>query len=136
MASSRSLGCIWLVVWTAIYLTWGRGMRPGWRSYRFAVITTLAWGAFTFTFNTTAGTDYGYLNRKPVNASLLDFLGLWLFYVLAEVVIVGAVWALMTWPWELKRRRQLSMAIAGETSAVDSARDEPPDLHRLVTVNP
>jgi uncharacterized membrane protein YwaF len=44
---------------------------------------------------------------------MLDFLGPWPFYVLAEVAIVGAVWALMTWPWELKRRRQLSMAIAG-----------------------
>jgi hypothetical protein len=39
----------------------------------------------------------------------------------AEVVIVAAVWALMTWPWELKRRRQLSMATAGETHAVEIA---------------
>jgi hypothetical integral membrane protein (TIGR02206 family) len=101
-----------LVVWAAIYLTWGCGMQPGWRSYRFAVITTLAWGAFTFSFNTFAGTDYGFLNRKPLNASMLDLLGPWPFYVLAEVVIVGAVWALMTWPWELKRRRRLSTAIA------------------------
>jgi hypothetical integral membrane protein (TIGR02206 family) len=116
-----------LVVWAAIYLTWGCGMQPGWRSYRFAVITTLAWGAFTFSFNTFAGSDYGFLNRKPVNASMLDVLGPWPFYVLAEVVIVGAVWALMTWPWELKRRRRLSMAIAG---------DEPAELHRFVTANP
>jgi hypothetical integral membrane protein (TIGR02206 family) len=115
-----------LVVWAAIYLTWGCGMRPGWRSYRFAVITTLAWGAFTFVFNTIAGSDYGFLNRKPLNASMLDLLGPWPFYVLAEVVIVGAVWALMTWPWELKRRRRLSMAIAG---------DEPAELHRSVAAN-
>jgi hypothetical integral membrane protein (TIGR02206 family) len=116
-----------LIVWAAIYLTWGCGMRPGWRSYRFAVITTLAWGAFTLCFNTIAGTDYGFLNRKPPNASMLDFLGPWPFYVLAEVVIVGAVWALMTWPWALKRRRQSSMAITG---------DEPAELHRFVTANP
>jgi hypothetical integral membrane protein (TIGR02206 family) len=95
-----------LIVWTAIYLTWGRGMRPGWRSYRFAVITTLAWGAFTLAFNTIAGADYGFLNRKPANASLLDVLGPWPYYVLAEVVVVGAVWALMTWPWERNRRRR------------------------------
>ena len=99
-----------LIVWTAIYLTWGQGMRPGWRSYRFAVVTTLAWGAFTLVFNTIAGTDYGFLNRKPANASLLDFLGPWPFYVLAEVVIVGAVWALMTWPWERKRRKSPTSA--------------------------
>jgi hypothetical integral membrane protein (TIGR02206 family) len=92
-----------LIVWTAIYLTWGREMQPDWRGYRFAVITTLAWGAFTFAFNTIAGTDYGFLNRKPLNPSLLDALGPWPYYVLAEIVIVGAVWALMTWPWERKR---------------------------------
>jgi hypothetical integral membrane protein (TIGR02206 family) len=93
-----------LVVWAAIYLTWGRGMRPQWRSYRFAIITTLAWAAFTFTFNVIAGTDYGYLNRKPPVASLLDALGPWPVYLLAEVVIVLIVWALMTWPWERTRR--------------------------------
>ena len=92
-----------LVVWAAIYLTWGCGMRPGWRSYRFAVITTLTWGAFTFVFNMVARTDYGFLNGKPVNASFLDLLGPWPFYVVTEVAIVGVVWALMTWPWERKR---------------------------------
>jgi hypothetical integral membrane protein (TIGR02206 family) len=92
-----------LVVWAAIYLTWGYGMRPDWRSYRFAVITTLTWGAFTLIFNTIAGSDYGFLNRKPVNGSMLDALGPWPSYVVAEVVIVGVVWALMTWPWERKR---------------------------------
>ena len=54
-----------LVVWAAIYLTWGRGMRPGWRSYRFVVAATLAWVAVTMTFNSIAGTDYGFLNGKP-----------------------------------------------------------------------
>src|SRR3981189_2586484 len=45
-----------LVVWAAIYLTWGRGMRPRWRDYRLAVIAILAWAAFAFTFNVIAGT--------------------------------------------------------------------------------
>ena len=93
-----------LVVWAAIYLTWGRGMRPRWRNYRLAVIATLAWAAFTFTFNVIAGTNYGYLNRKPPTASLLDVLGPWPVYLLAEITLVLIVWALMTWPWERKRR--------------------------------
>jgi hypothetical integral membrane protein (TIGR02206 family) len=92
-----------LVVWAAIYLTWGLGMRPGWRDYRFAIIATLAWAAFTFTFNTIAGTNYGYLNRKPPTASLLDVLGPWPMYLLTEVTVVLIVWALMTWPWERLR---------------------------------
>lgn len=88
-----------LVVWSAIYLTWGRGMRPTWRSYRFAVAATLVWAAFTFAFNSVAGTNYGYLNAKPPTASVLDALGPWPVYVLVETTIVIIVWALMTWPW-------------------------------------
>ena len=93
-----------LVVWAAIYLTWGRRMRPTWLSYRFAIIASLAWAVFTFTFNTIAGTNYGYLNRKPPTASLLDVLGPWPVYLLVEITIVLIVWALMTWPWERTRR--------------------------------
>jgi hypothetical integral membrane protein (TIGR02206 family) len=93
-----------LVVWSAIYLTWGQRNRPRWRDYRFAVVVTLGWVAFAFVFNVIAGTNYGYLNRKPATASALDILGPWPIYVLAEMVIVLAVWALMTWPWERRRR--------------------------------
>nr|WP_090339197.1 TIGR02206 family membrane protein [Mycolicibacterium malmesburyense]CRL67364.1 putative integral membrane protein [Mycolicibacterium malmesburyense] len=91
-------------VWAAVYLTWGRGMRPRWRSYRFAVVVSLIWAAATFTFNAIVGTNYGYLNRKPPTASLLDVFGPWPLYLVVEVAIIVAVWALMTWPWERKRR--------------------------------
>ncbi|OMB93080.1 hypothetical protein A5733_16845 [Mycobacterium sp. NS-7484] len=92
-----------LVVWAAIYLTWGRGRCPRWRDYRFAVALTLGWMAFTFTFNAIAGTNYGYLNHKPPTASVLDVFGPWPVYLLAEIAVVMAVWALMTWPWERSR---------------------------------
>jgi hypothetical integral membrane protein (TIGR02206 family) len=95
-----------LVVWAAIYLTWGRGMRPRWRSYRIAVITTLVWAAVTFTFNRIAGTNYGFLNRKPATATLLDVLGPWPLYLLTGGVVILIVWALMTWPWQRRRRRE------------------------------
>jgi hypothetical integral membrane protein (TIGR02206 family) len=94
-----------LVVSAAIYLTWGRGMRPRWCDYRLVVTATLAWAAFTFTFNAIGGTNYGYLNRKPPTASLLDVLGPWPVYLLTEVAIVLIVWALMTWPWQRTRQR-------------------------------
>lgn len=94
-----------LVVWAAIYLTWGRGMRPGWRSYRFVVLVTAAWAAVTMGFNSFAETNYGFLNAKPATASLLDVLGPWPVYVLTASVLVLAVWALMTWPWERRRPR-------------------------------
>lgn len=99
-----------LAVWAAIYLTWGRGMRPRWRSFRVTVVTTLIWAASTFTFNAIVGTNYGYLNRKPPTASILDVLGPWPVYLLFEGAIVIVIWALMTWPWERMRRNATASA--------------------------
>ncbi|AKS36299.1 TIGR02206 family membrane protein [Mycolicibacterium goodii] len=93
-----------LVVWSAIYLTWGRRATLRWRDWRLAIIVTLAWFAVTFTFNTIFDTNYGYLNGKPPTASILDALGPWPFYLFVEVAIVIGVWALMTWPWVRKRQ--------------------------------
>jgi hypothetical integral membrane protein (TIGR02206 family) len=106
-----------LVVWAAIYLTWGRRMRPEWRDYRFAIIMTLAWAAITFIFNLIARTNYGYLNGKPPVASLLDVLGPWPVYLLVEVIIVLIVWALMTWPWQRERHPDRGLA-SGEVGRV------------------
>jgi len=89
-----------LVVWAAIYLTWGRRIRPSWRSYRFVVVVTVVWAAATFTFNSIAGTNYGFLNGKPHTATLLDVMGAWPAYLLIAAVLILIVWALMTWPWE------------------------------------
>ena len=89
-----------LVVWAAIYLTWGRGFRPTWRDYRLAIGVTVAWAAITLSFNSIAGTNYGFLNRKPGTPSLLDLFGPWPIYVVVASVLIAIVWALMTWPWE------------------------------------
>ena len=89
-----------LVVWAAIYLTWGRGMRPRWRDFRFVLVVTAVWAVVTFTFNSIAGTNYGFINRKPATASLLDVLGPWPVYVFTGGALIVMVWALMTWPWE------------------------------------
>ncbi|MFB4307399.1 TIGR02206 family membrane protein [Actinomadura sp. GTD37] len=88
-----------MIVWAAVYLTWGLGMRPDWRDYRFAVAATVAWAVATSLFNAIAGTNYGYLNKKPGTPSILDLLGPWPWYVLVEAVIILLGWALITWPW-------------------------------------
>jgi hypothetical integral membrane protein (TIGR02206 family) len=93
-----------LVVWAAIYLTWGRRLRPQWRSYRIAVVVTVVWAAITFTFNSIAGTNYGFINKKPATATLLDLLGPWPVYVLTAATLILIVWALMTLPWQPARR--------------------------------
>ncbi|MCD4535246.1 TIGR02206 family membrane protein [Nocardioides sp. cx-169] len=88
-----------LVVWAAVFLVWGHGLAPRWRDYRFTVAVTFTWAVCAYAFNEVAGTNYGYLQRKPGGGSALDLLGPWPVYVFAEIGIVLVVWALMTWPW-------------------------------------
>lgn len=88
-----------LIVWSAIYLVWGLRIVPTWRDYRLTVALTTLWAAAAMTFNAVVGTNYGYLNAKPHRGSVLDVLPAWPTYVVIEVVVVSAVWALMTWLW-------------------------------------
>lgn len=88
-----------LVVWGALYLTFGLGMRPDWRDYGITVGATICWGLVMLAFNTVAGSNYGFLNEKPRAGSLLTVLGDWPWYLLSELAIGLAVWALITWPW-------------------------------------
>lgn len=87
------------VIWVAIYLTWGLRMQPNWYSYGITVAITAGWAVTAFTVNALTGSNYGFLNRKPDTASVLDVLGPWPWYLLPVVGLVLGVWALMTWPW-------------------------------------
>jgi hypothetical integral membrane protein (TIGR02206 family) len=104
-------GMHFLTVWAAGYLT-ASGNRPTWRGYRFAVVVTLVWAVFVMVFNAVTGTNYGYLNRKPPGTSALDLLPAWPTYVAVEVLVVLAVWALMTWPWASRRSRPASAEVS------------------------
>jgi hypothetical integral membrane protein (TIGR02206 family) len=95
-----------VIVWAAVYLTWGVGLAPTWHTYRTALKITAVWAVIIFAFNTAVGTNYGYLNAKPNAASILDLLGEWPTYLVAEVGIITAVWALATWPWVAMAERR------------------------------
>jgi hypothetical integral membrane protein (TIGR02206 family) len=88
-----------LVLWAAIYLTWGVGLRPDWHSYRVTVLVTIGWAVVMFAVNHAAGTNYGFLNAKPHTSSLLDLLGPWPFYLLSGLALITVAWALITYPW-------------------------------------
>ena len=94
-----------LIVWAAMYVTFGLGLGPTWCWYRFSVLVTFVWAVTMFAFNAATGANYGFLNRKPNDPSILDVLGPWPVYVVIEIALVLSAWALMTWPWVVWRRR-------------------------------
>ena len=102
-----------LIVWAAVFLTWGLGLHPTWRDYGRTVAITATWAVGVFCFNLVVGTNYGFLNRKP-GTSILDLLGPWPLYVVVEIALVAGIWALMTWPWERSRQAGAVRASVGE----------------------
>jgi hypothetical integral membrane protein (TIGR02206 family) len=110
-------GMHFLTVWAAVYLTFGLKVPITWRSYRFAVGSTVLWAAVVMTFNAVTGANYGYLNRKPAVGTLLDLAGPWPGYVVVEVAVVAGVWALMTWPWVRGRHGAPGVPAASHTSS-------------------
>jgi len=98
------------VVWAAVYLVWGLGIRPTWRLYRTTVVAVLVWAAVAYAFDVALDANYGYLVRKPSSGSLLDLFGPWPWYVLAAMALLLTGWAVVfTLPWELAARRARSV---------------------------
>ena len=108
-----------LVVWAAIYLTWGRRMRPGWRSYRFVVAVTRDLGG--------GHHDVQRHRRKRTTASSTRSPAprrCWSDGAVALVRAggsgaVAAVWAAMTWPWEQGARRSTDAGGSSECSSAN-----------------
>ncbi|WP_017934845.1 YwaF family protein [Nocardioides sp. Iso805N] len=94
------------VVWAAVYLVWGLGIRPTWRLYRTTVVAVLGWAVVAYVFNVVMGTNYGYLVETPSTSTPLDLLGPWPWYVLGAMAILLTLWAVVfTLPWERARAR-------------------------------
>jgi hypothetical integral membrane protein (TIGR02206 family) len=95
-----------LIVWGAVHLCLGLRHGPDWAAYRRAVAWTSGWLVLVLALNALLGSNYGYVNAKPSEATVLDLLGPWPVYLVAEMVIVLVGWALITLPWTgLPRRR-------------------------------
>jgi hypothetical integral membrane protein (TIGR02206 family) len=97
-----------LIVWGAVHLCLGLRRGPDWAAYRRAVAWTFVWLVAVLGLNAVLGANYGYVNGKPSEATVLDVLGPWPVYVVAETAIVMAGWALITVPWTGLPRRRVS----------------------------
>ena len=67
--------------------------------------TPLAAARAPLPVNTVLGTNYGFVSAPPGQASALDLLGPWPWYLVSVACLLAVVFALMTWPWTTERAR-------------------------------
>ncbi len=87
-----------------VFLLSNRNFRPRKHNVLRMMIALNIYAVIVGTINAVAGWNYGYLCRKPVMPSMLDFLGPWPWYLLSlELVafltflILDLVWRLLVW---------------------------------------
>jgi hypothetical integral membrane protein (TIGR02206 family) len=91
-----------LIVTAVLYLVWSGQARPRPGSVGRAMLALNIFAAIAGTFDYIFKTNYMYLSAKPQNASLLDLLGPWPWYVVAsEGVALGGFLLLYLpfWLW-------------------------------------
>jgi hypothetical integral membrane protein (TIGR02206 family) len=90
------------VVAAALYLPlvdgW-RPERPWWRSPLRALGWSNVYLAFAMLMNWRLGTNFGFAAHKPVNPSLLDYLGPWPWYLLGMEALALLFFGLLTLPF-------------------------------------
>jgi hypothetical integral membrane protein (TIGR02206 family) len=88
-----------LIVVGALYLVWSKQMRPRPGSVARAMLAVNIFAACVGTFDFLFKTDYMYIRAKPPNASLLDVLGPWPWYIVTAEFVACGVFILLYLPF-------------------------------------
>jgi hypothetical integral membrane protein (TIGR02206 family) len=88
-----------LIVAGPLFLVWSKQATPRPWSVLRAMIGVNLFAAFVGAFDYFYKTDYMYLRAKPANASLLDVLGPWPWYLLAAEAVALVVFLLLYLPF-------------------------------------
>jgi hypothetical integral membrane protein (TIGR02206 family) len=82
-----------LIIWTALYYVWVRNYIPSRRSIWTSFFFLNGFALMAFLVNIISGGNYMFLSQKPDNASLIDYLGPYPFYIVSlEVLALGLFW--------------------------------------------
>lgn len=88
-----------LVIVGVLYLVWSGDARPRPGSIWRAMLGLNLFAAVAGSFDLVFRTNYMYLRAKPQNASLLDYLGPWPWYIAVTEVIALGLFALLYIPF-------------------------------------
>jgi hypothetical integral membrane protein (TIGR02206 family) len=92
-----------LVLVAVLYLVWSGEARPRpgsvWRAMVGLNVFAAIAGIFDFAFRT----NYMYLRAKPENPTLLDYFGVWPWYLAVSEIVAFALFTLLYAPFRLQR---------------------------------
>ena len=106
------------IVTANIYMTFVRGYRPTWKSFRKAIVVTVLYAIVMAGFNWLVGGNYLFICHKPPTASLLDMMGPWPWYLIPLTFVAVAIFTLFYLPYAIKdwlasRKMTLTQPTAG-----------------------
>jgi hypothetical integral membrane protein (TIGR02206 family) len=104
--------------WDFILFFWSHGItlmaivflisRPGFKPRGGSIVRMMVavniYALVAGTIDAITGWNYGYLCRKPSEASLIDFLGPWPWYLLSLELIALVIFLILDLPWILSGR--------------------------------
>jgi hypothetical integral membrane protein (TIGR02206 family) len=99
----------------AIVFIIAEGFRPRRGSAWRMLLATNLYGIVVGTLDWVFRWNYGYLCRKPVSPSLLDFLGPWPWYLASIEAIAFASFLLLELPFKIMERRISRLQMPGAT---------------------
>jgi len=91
------------IIVVLLFLVWKKMLRPRPGSWRRALLYLHCYAAAAGLFNYVFGTNFFYLCEKPSEATLLDFLGPWPWYILAGDAIALVLFWLLWLPFRNRK---------------------------------
>ena len=116
-----------LIVAGALFLAWSGQARPRPGSVGRAMVAVNIFAASVGAFDLIFKTDYMYLRAKPHNASLLDLLGNWPWYLVSAEGVAFVVFLLLYLPF--KRSAKNAGTIQPSAITAPSNVDSQVDFH-------
>lgn len=95
------------IIAAILFLTFGLNLRPYPVSMLRAFLAIQFYLLCAAGVNLALGTNFGYLKAKPINPSLMDYLGPWPWYLLSMeglAVLFFLLYYLPWWIWDMSRR--------------------------------
>lgn len=83
------------IILTAFYLLWVKGYRPTFKGIIQTMLVLNIIFPFIFILNILVQGNYMFLREKPINGSLLDFLGPYPWYIISLEIVAFSIFVLV-----------------------------------------